>query len=175
MIRTERLLRCLTFALPLVVLSLLCNANATTRPRIVPVRGTATFSSQSPESRWSVPIKSTDGSMVYVLSLESDFDVGHHVVTLQLVLRGSGDKANAPNLLDPTGRRHGLQAYDFSANDLAQGVQKSAFGEKRMVSLKNLGLVLRVAVSKAAVSPVSAGNYQLDALDLQIEVDNSNP
>lgn len=175
MILTDRLWRCLIFAAPLTALSLLCNANAVARPRIVPLRATATFSSQSPENRWSVPIKSTDGGSVYVLSLEPDFDVGHHIVTLELVLRHSGDKTDAPNLLDPTGKRHGLQAYDFAADDLAQGVQKSAFGEKRTVFLKSLGLVVRIDVSKAMVRPISAGNYQLDALDLQIKVDNPNP
>ncbi len=157
----------------LATLSLVSNAAA--KSRIVAVRTSATFSSQSPDNRWSAPIKSTDGSTAYVLSLEPDFDVGHHVVTLELVLRHSGDKTDAPNLLDPTGRRHGLQAYNFAADDLAQGVQKSAFGQKRKVSLKKLGLVIQIAVSKAAVSLVSAGNYQLEALDLQIEVDNFNP
>jgi hypothetical protein len=107
--------------------------------------------------------------------MEPDFDVGHHVVSLGLVLRKSRAKAGAPNLLDPTGRRHGLQAYDFTANDLAQGAQKSAFGEKRTVPLKSLGLMVRVAVSKASVSPVSVDKYQFDVLDLQIEVDNLNP
>jgi hypothetical protein len=86
-----------------------------------------------------------------------------------------GENADAPNLLDPTGTRHGLQAYDFAANDLAQGVQKSAFGEKRTVSLKSLGLIVRITVLKVAVSPISDGDYQLDALNLQIEVDNANP
>jgi hypothetical protein len=117
----------------------------------------------------------TDGRTVYALSLEPDFDVRHHIVTLELVLRHSTDKSDAPNLLDPTGSRHGLQAYDFAADDLAQGVRKSAFGEKRTVPLKSLGLVLRIAISKAAVSPISAGNHQLDALDLEVEVDNLNP
>jgi hypothetical protein len=151
------------------------SASAAPKPRIVPVRVTATYSSQSRENQWSLPVKSTDGSTVYVLSLEPDFDVGHHVITLELVLRGPSGKAEAPNLLDPTGKRHGLQAYDFSANDLAHGVQESAFGKKRMISLYNLGLVLTVSVSKVAVRPVSDTDYQLDALDLQIEVDNINP
>ena len=172
MMLISRLWRYLISVVALTALSLLCNANATAKPQIARLRATATFSSQSPESRWSVPIKSTDGNTAYVLSLEPDFDAGHHVVTLELVLRKPGDNADAHNLLDPTARRHGLQAYDFAANDLAQGVQKSAFGEKRTVSLKSLGLVVRISVSKAAVSPISAGNYQLDALDLQIEVDN---
>jgi len=94
---------------------------------------------------------------------------------LELVLRRPGDKPDAPNLLDPTGKRHGLQAYVFSANDLTQGPDKSAFGERRIVSPKTLRLVVRIAVSKAAVSPFSPGDYQFDALDLQIEVDNANP
>jgi hypothetical protein len=166
--------RCRYFvAASLATLSLYSSAVA--KPRIVPLRTSATFSSLSPESRWSAPIKSTGGSTVYVLSLEPDFDAGHHPVTLELVLRHPGDKIDAPNLLDPTRKRHGLQAYDFAAEDLAQGVQKSAFGEKRTVTLKNLGLVVQIAVSKAVVSPISAGNHQIDALDLQVEVDNSNP
>jgi hypothetical protein len=172
MIPIDRLWRFI-FAVPLVAaLSLVSSAAA--KPRIIPVRTSVAFSAQSAESRWSVPIKSTKGSTVYILSLEPDFDVEHHIVTPELVLRRPDDKTDAANLLDPTGRRHGLQAYDFAADDLAQGVQKSAFGEKRTVSLKGLGLVVRLAVSKAAVRPISAGTYQLDALDLQIKVDNSN-
>ncbi|MGC2417910.1 MAG: hypothetical protein WA434_09195, partial [Candidatus Acidiferrales bacterium] len=129
--------------------------------------------SQPSEKRWSTPIKSADGGTAYILSLEPDFNVGHHLTVLELTLRDPGDKADSRNLLDPTGRRHGLQAYDFAASDLADGVQKSAFGEKRTVSLKSLGLVVRIAVLKASVSPISAGNYQLDTLDLQIEVENA--
>lgn len=176
MMLISRLWRCLIFVVALTAPSLLCNANATAtaRPRIVPLRTTATFSSQSPESRWSVPIKSTDGSTAYVLSLEPDFDVGHHVVTLELVLRKPGDNAEAPNLLDPTARRHGLQAYDFAANDLAQGVQKSAYGERRTLSVKKLGIVLRITISKATIGTISPGNSQIDEMDLQVEVDNSN-
>jgi hypothetical protein len=145
------------------------------KPQIIPLRTTATFSARSPQNRWYVSIKSANGSTAYVLSLEPDFDVGHHVVTLELVLRRPGENNDAHNLLDPTGRRHGLQPYDFAADDLAMGVQKSALGKKRIVSLKNLALVVRMAVSKATVSPTSAGNYQLDALNVEIEVDNSNP
>jgi hypothetical protein len=158
---TNRLCRFILAVSLVAPLSLV--SSAATKPTIVPLRTSVTFSSQSPENRWSVPIKSPDGSTVYVLSLEPDFDVGRHVVTLELVLRHPGDKTDAPNLLDPTGRRHGLQAYEFAADDLARGMQKSACGEKRTVSLKKSGMVVRIAVSKATVSPISAGNYQLDA------------
>jgi hypothetical protein len=54
-------------------------------------------------------------------------------------------------------------------------MQKSALGRKRTVSLKNLGLVVRMAVSSAMVSPTSVGNWQMHALNVEIEVDNSNP
>ena len=83
-------------------------------------------------------------------------------MTLELVLRRPGDDTDASNLLDRTGRRHGLQAYDFAADDLAQGVRKSAFGEKRTVPLEDLGLVVRFTISKAVVSLISARNYKLD-------------
>jgi hypothetical protein len=65
MVLTGRLRRYLIFAVPLTVLSFLSNAKA--KPRIMPLRATATFASHSSESRWSVPVKSTDGSTVYDL------------------------------------------------------------------------------------------------------------
>ena len=150
-------------------------ASAPTEPPVIPLRTSATFSAQSLENRSSIPIKFPDGNTAYLLSLEPDFDRGHHVITVELTLRHAGDKADAANLLDPTGKRHGLQAYDFAADDLAEGAQKSAFGKERTVSLKNLGLVIRITILKAVVSPISGSHHQLDALELQIEVDNSNP
>ncbi len=102
-----------------------------------------------------------------MLSLEPEFDAGRHVLTLALVLHRTGENTEAPNLLQPTGRSHGLQAYDFAADDLTYGVKKPAFGDKRTMSLKNLELLIQIIVSKATVSQISAGNYQLDALDPQ--------
>jgi len=162
------------FAISLAALSLLSNTAA--KPRIVPLRTSVTFSSVSSVNQWSVPIKSTDGRTIYVLSLEPDFSVGHHLAVLTLVLRHFADKKDAPNLLDPTGIWHGIQPCDFVANDLAQGAQKSVFGgDKRTISRKNLGLVVRIIVSKAMVTLISPGNYQLDDLELQIEINNLNP
>jgi hypothetical protein len=158
-------------AVSLATLSLLSSAAA--KPRIVPLRTSVSISSQSSESRWSVPIKSADGNTAYVLSLEPDFSVGHHLAALTVVLHHSGDKAVAANLLNPTGIWHGIQPCDFVANDLAQGAQKSVFGDKRTLLSKSLGLVVHIAVSKAVVSPISAANYQIDSLGLQIEIDNS--
>jgi hypothetical protein len=166
------LARC-TFAI-LAVSAGISTSFAATTPKIAPLQTRMTFSAHS-EGRRSVPIRSSDGSTSYILSLEPDFDVGHHVVTLELVLRHFGDKVDGPNLFDPTGPRHGLQAYDFAADDLAQGGPKSVFGRKRVLRLDDLGLVVRIIISGAVVHPVSAGNYQIDSVDLEIEVDNSNP
>lgn len=157
----------------LLIVSLICCASL--RADVIPLRSTATFSADSPEKEWSVPIKSSDGFVRYILWLEPDFDTEHHVVTVELVLQKRGDKPNGPNLLDPTGRRHGLQAYDFAASDLAKGVQKSAFGKNRTIPLKNLEMIVRVVISSAKVARISAAKYQLEALKLKIEVNNINP
>jgi hypothetical protein len=149
-------------------------ANAAAGPQIAALHATATFSSKSPEKRWSVPVKSAAGHTLYILSLEPDFDTEHHVVTVELVLHHTGAKGDSPNLLDPTGKRHGLQPYHFAGADLAQGVQKSAFGEKRTISLKELGLVVEMIVSKAEVSPTTAGDYQVATLEVQITVRSTN-
>jgi hypothetical protein len=143
------------------------------QPPIIPLRTSATFSSRTFRHRWSVPIKSNDGRTMYVLFLEPTFDVGHHVATVELVLRRPDEKKGAANLLAPSGNWHGLQPYDFPATDLAQGVKKSVFGEKRTIVPQSLGIVLQITISNAQVSPISGNDYQLDALEIQIEVENS--
>jgi hypothetical protein len=139
-------------------------------PCILPLRTIATFATQFPEEHWSVPVKASDGHIAYVLSLEPDVDIGHHVLTVELVLRHAGSEADAPNLL--RGKRHGLQPYDFAVDDLAHGVKNSVFGEKRTITVSDLGLVLRIVITDATVSPISASSYEFDALALQVEVDN---
>jgi hypothetical protein len=154
----------------------LCSLSyAVGKPRITPLRTSFTFSDNSALSQRSVPIKSTDGHTIYVLSLEPDFDVRHRVVTLEVVLRLAHDKGAAQNLLAPTGVWHGYQAYVFAGSDFALGPDKSAFGPRRTISVQRLGLVVRIVVSGVKVSPITGTpglDYQLDALDLQIEVDN---
>jgi hypothetical protein len=173
MIPNIRLCRYIFGVSLVAILSLL--SNAVGNPRIAPLRTNATFSPASADNHWSSPIKTTDGHPAYVLSLEPDFSIGDHLAVLTLVLRHFGDNADAPNLMNQPGIWHGIQPCDFVANDLAGGAQRSVFGEKRTILLKNSGLVVRIVVSRATVSQISAGNYQLDALDLQIEVNNSRP
>jgi len=148
-------------------------SNAAGKPRIIPLRTSATFSAQFPDSRWSVPIKSTDGHTVYTLSLEPYRDVKNHIAGLDLELRFAHDMSDAPNLLEPVGRWHGLQAFNFAGTDFAQGAEKSGFGENRTIYVKRADLMVRIDVSKAVVSQVSTGEYQFDRLDLQIDVYNA--
>jgi hypothetical protein len=151
----------------------LCNASG--KQPILPVRTTVTFFSLSSKDRWSSPIKTTDASTVYILSLEPDYSTGNHLAGVALALHRFADKPDGQNLLDPPGIWHGIQPCDFMATDLAHGIQKSVFGGKRIIPRKNLGLVVRIFASAATVSQISNGDYQLDAITLQIEVDNSNP
>jgi hypothetical protein len=150
-------------------------SNAATKPKIVSFHTKAAFSAQSTERTWSVPLKSRDGRTIYVLSLEPDFYVGHQVEGLDLVLRYPSDQRKNSNLLAPVGIWHGLQSYMFQAADFEQGAENTAFGKSRTISVKRLGLEIRVTVLNMSISPISNGAPQLDALDLQIDVDNLNP
>jgi len=180
--RSLRVLRSLRFCLCVLITVSLATfgllSSAATKPRIVPLRTSVMFpslSSLSAVSHLSAPIRSTDGQTVYVLTFEPDFGVGHRLEALALTLHYPHEKAGAPNLLYPSGIWHGIQPCDFVANDLAHGPQKSVFGDKRTLSLKGLGLIVRINVLRAVVSAISTCNYQLSVLALRIEVDNSNP
>ena len=124
------------FVVSLMTSGMLCNAAA--KPRIIPVRTSVSFSSHSSKDRWSFPIKTTNGSTVYVLSLDQDFSIGNHLAVVTLVLHRFADKPGAQNLLDPPGIWHGIQPCDFVANNLAHGIQKSVFGEKRIIPRKEV-------------------------------------
>jgi hypothetical protein len=154
--------------------SLALVSSAATNPRIIPFQSKVSFSADASGNAWSVPIKSTSGRTIYVLSLEPDFYVGKRVEGVDLILRRTNSDLVAPNLLAPIGIWHGLQAYMFPAQDFLQGVKGTVFGERRTISARRLGLVIKVTVSDAKISQTSSGYIQLDALELQVEVDNSS-
>jgi hypothetical protein len=157
-------------------LSALClSSTAAPNPRIVPLQTEVDITAaQFAKNRWSVPIKSAEGRTVYVLSLEPDvlYEQGNHPLEeLDLVLR-LPRSTDVRNLLAPTGDWHGTQSYMFSAEDFKEGVDRTAFGKTRVISVNGLRLVVRITVLKATVSQ-SGSECQLDSLDLKIEVDNS--
>jgi hypothetical protein len=163
---------CYTSTIILLVAVLFTNAAAWPQGGVL--QATATFSSDHPGKCWSVPVKSEAGQTLYILSLEPDFDVWRHVVTLEMALRYPHAKADSRNLLDPTGKAHGLQSYDFAATDLMQGVDKSAFGKMRSIMLKELGLVLEITLLNAKVTPTPSGGYQIAELEAHVSMHHIN-
>lgn len=145
-------------------------AHARPESEILALHVNANFSAKSVDKPWSASIKRKDGSTAFVLSLAPDFDVGHNVVVLDLVLHRPSAKADDTNLLAPTPFVHGLQAYVFAAGDFVGGVEASTYGRERVIAAKGLGLVVDVQVLKAVVSKVSKDDFGMESLELQIDV-----
>jgi hypothetical protein len=172
MILTNRVLQIVVASLFLALPSLF---NLASGPNIEPLSTKVIFTSKTPDTDWSIPLKSSAGGTLYVLSLKPESDSYGHVLSLNLVLRHSDGKPDTHNLLEPKGNWHGLQEYMFAADDLAKGTRHSAFGAKRKLILPDLGLVLRAVISNAAVAPFTRGNFAIKRLDLEISVENLNP
>jgi len=144
--------------------------------RIVPLQTDIAFSSQPRPSPWWVPIKSPNGRTAYTLTLYVSYWVWGQVGGVELVLKRGSNKSETGNLLEPTARWHGLQDYIFPANGFVNRLKGLDFGEKRMIALPKLGLVLRVTALNAKISAIPGrGENQLDSLSLHVEVDNLNP
>ena len=78
-------------------------------------------------------------------------------------------------MLEPRKNWHGLEPYDFVAADLAQGIDKSAFGAHRKIRLANLDVVVQIDLLSAGVSRAPGGEYQIDELKISLSVDNAKP
>lgn len=129
--------------------------------------------SAKPSSQPSSFLLKAPSGVTYQLSLVPELDVKKHVVVLDLLLQKPGQTEDDPNLLDSTGKLHGYQPYVFAASDFAGGIQKSAYGESRVIDLPKLGMQMRVKVADAHVESASAGSsqglgYQFDDLTLEI-------
>jgi hypothetical protein len=145
---------------------------------VIPYNGILTYPSEKNQTLSSIPIRSSAGAVLYDLSLEPDFDVGHHVVVLNLVLRGPADSSDSPNRFDPTSKAHGYQKYVFAASDFSNGIQKSMYGKKRTIELDSSGVEVQIDVQAATVSAVPAtrgGEHQFVRLTLRVEVNNHAP
>ena len=99
--------------------------------------------------------------------------MGKRVVALHLILQRPDERDDDSNLLDSTGKLRGYQPYYFAASDFAGGVQKSAYGELRVIDLRKLGLQMRVKVADVHVEPTPANpsqrfGYQFDNLTLEV-------
>lgn len=155
-----------------LLLGLAWAAPAPAADRIVPLHERVFLAGHPRWSSWSVPIQAADGSTQYVLSLEPQASARHRVTAVTLALRFPGEGKEAANLLAPPGGARGLQPYSFSANDLAQGVEQSTLGKSRRIFASRVNLVLRATLLEAGVKPLSKGQFELDKLSVQIDVDN---
>lgn len=111
----------------------------------------------------------------YRFRLIPERDVAGNVVVVELALEpADAPRASKENLLDPSGRLHGLQAWTFAASDLAHGPAKSAYGPVRTVNLLELGMVVKIDVERARVArtdatPAFPADYRFT--DLAVRVD----
>jgi hypothetical protein len=80
------------------------------------VRVNLQFPAEAAANPSSVIIRAPGKEHAYRLSLEPDFDVRHHVISLFLVLQPLGAPPTNQNILDTTGRLHG---YLFGTPSLA--------------------------------------------------------
>ena len=127
---------------------------------------------------WStMVIKSANSSPAYVLSLEPGQAVQSDLSYLDVVLRRPGAPPDAPNLLDPPYRWHGLQEYMFNARDLMDGPDHAAFGRVRELHIKNRKLDVVIAISNAEIATTTAHpsepmDYVFKRLDVDVTVEN---
>ncbi len=101
------------------------------RAEVFPVHATLVYLASSPTTP-SLKVEAIDGKS-YELALKPGLDAKDNVVVVDLVLRRVGSDQN---LLEPTGRWHGLQAFNFGANDLANGPDRAIYGATRKFLIK---------------------------------------
>src|SRR5579871_371061 len=110
------------YGLPFFVwlLSLVNSAHA----QIIPLHGTLEYTASA--NVWpTLTVKAANGSAAYVLTLLPERDVSNNLSHIDLVLHRPRTRDDAPNLLDPPYRWHGLQDYMFNAIDFKDGPEHS--------------------------------------------------
>jgi hypothetical protein len=117
-----------------------------------------------------VLLKSPRG-VTYQLSLLPHYDVGNHLVVIDLVLARSDKKAstNERNLLEPKGMWHGYEPFIFAAHDYVKGAQKSIYGATRVMRLQDLGMEMRVTGVAVHVVPIPGSSFPDGGPDYQFQ------
>jgi hypothetical protein len=162
----------ITWVLALASILLTPQKPETSLPPIAPKQVQAEFSRRPSSETWTEYIYSTGGTKLYVLSLERELDAGKHIADIDLVLRDVDKRGSVENLLSPPRPWHGLQPYNFAADDLSQGATKSAFGAKRTIVVRSRNLVLSIEVVDVKVSGMPGKTHELRKLKLSVSVEN---
>ena len=160
------------FLLTVAFFPFLWPSQETALPSITPTHLRLEFVRDAHKNGCTDYVYSTPKTRLYVLTLEPSFDRANHATGVDLVLRDVGKPKPDENLLEPSGNWHGLQPFNFVANDLLHGVDKSAFGALRDVDVKSRGLKIAIRVDSAHVAILPDGTNELDRLKLSLAVEN---
>jgi len=143
-------------------------------PRIIPLHTKVIFSRLSPARPWSAFVLNSYGKPVYKLFLDAQRNATGNLIVVDLVLTSAVKGNPDANLLNPQHNWHGLQPYSFVARDLAKGPDKSAFGRSRTIEGKAGNIVLQVEILNVRVTPMAEGDYQIEEIELSVEVKNKS-
>jgi hypothetical protein len=163
--------------LRIVAVMLLANSSlsgaATSELQIAPVQAVLHFSSHSRGQTASVPIKTTRGVTVYVLTLAKESNLDPEPSELELFLRNAHEGAEGWNFFYPPGTNwHGMQPWFLPADDFAHGVGRTLYGPVRVFDLKWLGIVVQIKLLKADLKPIrgSEPDYEFKSLDMLVRI-----
>jgi hypothetical protein len=157
-------------------------ACAISAPLIVPLHAKVHWDASRARD-WKTYVYSSSSEARYVLWLFPQYEVGHHIVGLDLVLNETGHEDWNENLLAPKGNWHGLEPFMLTASELADGTDGMNFGPRIRIPVKEKGLIVAVDVLGAKVDPfrngdpnvLPHGDYEFKELDLSISVENLRP
>ncbi len=144
--------------------------------QIAPFSGTLEYQADG-NTRPKIVIKSVNGAVAYVLTLQPERDVPGEQSHLDLVMHRPRASFDSPNLLNPPGIWHGLQEYMFNASDFVEGADHSVDGPVRTLHIRNRKLDVVISVSNVTVMPTAhpvlgLQDYVFKNLAIEVIVDN---
>lgn len=164
------------FRLPYLTLLALPVVTGSARAQVMPSHGTLTYT-QSAEPSSKFIVQAANGSAAYALTLSPERDGKGNLVHIDLVMRRPNAAPDARNLLEPEGRWHGLQGYDFNASDFVRGPERSVMGSTRTIKIRNRKLSVSFTILKADVAPLTSkpsepSEYIFKELVVDVTVEN---
>ncbi len=171
----QRLDRSFFYCPYLALLALLIFAGSA-RAQIMPSHATLAYAVSTDQSSKFIA-KAANGSAAYALMFLPQRDFKGNIVSIDLVMHRPHAAPNARNLLEPEGRWHGLQDYNFNAIDFVDGPERSIMGPTRTIQIKNRKLSVSFTILKADVAPLTnksseRDDYIFKELVVDVAIDN---
>jgi hypothetical protein len=147
-------------------------SNAVTTDNVVTFSTVLTYPPAARSSETS-PVFRSHGK-AYRFRLNPERDVDGTLLGFQLVMEGANSRSGrGPNLLDPTGRLHGYQKWDFLASEFVRDDAPPGWGDSRTIHLANRGLEVQINVVRFKVEPIpktsaTPAGYRFTDLALRI-------